>query len=88
MSPVPGPEQPYISPVRRDPDLGIVGPYIGSTTDKVQVFRSWGLLDNGKYYGENFTWSEVQKRGNWVHAIYSWITLNLMFIFLVATPLT
>ena len=64
MSPIPGPLQSratWISRlfgVRWVAQLGVLTTSLTSSTNTAIVQRSWGLLDNGNYYGPKFQYSE------------------------------
>src|ERR1700712_5487339 len=40
------------------PDLGILCDAPQSSIDAATVYRSWGLFEEGKYYGPNFRFAE------------------------------
>ncbi|KAA8908864.1 Saccharopine dehydrogenase-domain-containing protein [Sphaerosporella brunnea] len=79
LSPVKGPEQPFRKPIIKDEDLGMLTSWVNNTGDRSIVFRSWGLIDGGEYYGENFTWKEYLRCSNYVMAII-WFCLMKMAI--------
>ncbi|CCX05117.1 hypothetical protein FPQ18DRAFT_263131 [Pyronema domesticum] len=88
LSPVkPGPEQPFRSPVIRDEHLGILTSWVNNTGDRSIVFRSWGLMDEGNYYGKDFTWKEYQRVSNWVSAIIWFIIMKVIIIVPLFAPL-
>jgi hypothetical protein len=88
LSPVkPGPEQPFRSPVIRDEHLGILTSWVNNTGDRSIVFRSWGLMDEGNYYGKDFTWKEYQRVSNWVSAIIWFIIMKVIVIVPLFAPL-
>ena len=65
MSPIPGPRpQPITSlssklfGVRWVPNLGILTTAIAGSANRAIVQRSWGLLDDGNFYGSNFQYHE------------------------------
>jgi hypothetical protein len=74
LSPVKGPEQPFRKPIQKNEDLGMLTSWINNTGDRSIVFRSWGLIDGGEYYGKNFTWKEYLRVSNYVMAlVWFWI---------------
>ena len=65
MSPIPGPSSPgrrtwtsRLFGVRWVPQLGVLTTSLTASTNTAIVQRSWGLLENGEYYGPNFAYSE------------------------------
>ena len=64
LSPIPGPPQSKRSwitrlfGVCRVPDLGTLTTSVMGATNRAIVQRSWGILDDGNYYGPNFQYSE------------------------------
>jgi hypothetical protein len=74
LSPVKGPEQSFRYPIRKDEDLGVLTSWVNNTGDRGVVFRSWGLINGGKYYGENFTWKEYMRVSNYFIA-FAWFCL-------------
>jgi hypothetical protein len=86
LSPVKGIEQPFRRPVRKDKDLGILTSYLNNVPDRAIIFRSWGLMDGGKYYGKNFTWKEYMTVSNYVSAIFWVIVLNTAVILYLFWP--
>ncbi|KAF8248242.1 hypothetical protein K440DRAFT_583674 [Wilcoxina mikolae CBS 423.85] len=87
LSPVKGPEQPFRYPICRDADLGILTSWIGSTGDRSIVFRSWGLIEEGKFYGEKFSWKEYRRVSNYVSAFSLFILMNIAIIVPLISPL-
>lgn len=87
LSPVkPAPEQPFEWPVHKDEDFGVVCGHFSQVPDRAQVFRSWGLMEGGRWYGENLVWTEVMKRKGWVHAWISWVSVTVFFAAMVIGP--
>ncbi|KAI5776650.1 hypothetical protein EDC01DRAFT_624956 [Geopyxis carbonaria] len=86
LSPVKGIDQPTQYPMRRDPDLGILTSWANDTADRSQVFRSWGLIDGGAFYGRNFVWKEYMRVSNWISAVFWMIVLNLGVVLLILGP--
>lgn len=80
ISPIKGPEQPFRSPIIRDPDLGILTTWASAIGDRTIIFRSWGLMEGGKYYGEDFTWNEYMRVRNYFSAVFFFIVFNLAMI--------
>ena len=73
LSPVPSPPSPAPLPGNllskllgyvTVPDLGILTDSPQATLDTVIVHRTWGLLDNGAYYGPHFRFSEWMRARN------------------------
>lgn len=71
LSPIPGskPEKSssWVSKIfgfRSVPKLGIVTTSMFASTNESIVQRSWGLQDNGKFYGSKFSYTEYQKADN------------------------
>ncbi|KAF8539824.1 Saccharopine dehydrogenase-domain-containing protein [Trichophaea hybrida] len=87
LSPVKGPKQPFRYPICRDVDLGILTSWIGSTGDRSIVYRSWGLIEGGKFYGENFSWKEYRRVSNYVSAFSLLIIMNIAIIIPLLSPL-
>lgn len=82
MSPIPGPSAQirtsWISRlfgVRWVPQLGVLTTSLFGPTDTAIVQRSWGLLDNGEYYGPNFQYSE------YLTAYNAFVAVTLHFAF-------
>lgn len=66
LSPVKG--QQYLSDdsnafgIRHDPVLGYLSPSsLSNLQNRAVVHRTWGLLDGGNYYGQNFRYSEYNR---------------------------
>jgi len=87
LSPVKGPEQPFRYPIRKDEDLGILTSWINNTGDRSVVFRSWGLLDDGKYYGQQFTWKEYMRVSSYVTAFIWMVLLKIAILIPLIIPL-
>ena len=71
LSPINGPksEKPSswitkIFGVRSVPKLGIVTTSMLAASNESIVQRSWGLQDNGKFYGSNFSYAEYETTSN------------------------
>ena len=71
LSPVPGPKRSRGSSlltrllgVRFDTDLGTLTSFIAASGNTAIVQRTWGLLDNGRYYGPKFHYSEYMQVRN------------------------
>jgi short subunit dehydrogenase-like uncharacterized protein len=86
LSPIPGPthEKPEslyhkVFGVREVPDLGILSTSLSNTNELI-VQRTWGLLDDGKYYGGKFTFHEYQWVGSKLagFAVHLAITFGLL----------
>ena len=65
MSPIPGPKPTdptslatRLFGVRRVPGLGVLTTSIAGPTNTAIVQRSWGLFDEGRYYGSKFQYKE------------------------------
>ncbi|MCJ1438619.1 hypothetical protein MMC27_008009 [Xylographa pallens] len=64
LSPIPGhkdelvPLLTRLSGVRYEPDLGTLTTGLAAGVNTSLVQRSWGLLDRGNYYGQNFHYKE------------------------------
>ncbi|KAF2225126.1 Saccharopine dehydrogenase-domain-containing protein [Elsinoe ampelina] len=43
-----------VTGVRSVPDLGTLTTSLQGAVDRTQVYRTWGLLDSGKFYGSSF----------------------------------
>jgi len=87
LSPIQGPEQPFRYPICKDEDLGILTSWINCTGDRSVVFRSWGLIDDGEFYGENFTWKEYRRVSNYASAFFLFILMNIAIIVPLFSPL-
>lgn len=87
LSPVKGPEQPYRSPILRDENLGILTSWINNSGDRAIVFRSWGLFDGGKFYGESFSWKEYKRVSTYVSAIIVFALMNIIILVPLFAPL-
>lgn len=84
LSPVSGPEvQPNeslfskITGVRTTPHLGTLTSSISASVNKAVVERSWGLLENGKLYGPNFSYAEYMR----VKGFVTGVLLHYAFVF-------
>lgn len=87
LSPVkPGPEQPWVWPIKYHKELGILTSWLNHMTDRSQIFRSWGLIDGGKYYGPNFVWKEYSRASNIVTAVIMAVLTNLLTFVLIMGP--
>ena len=86
ISPVKGPEQPSRKSVYRDEDLGVLTSWFNNIGDRSTVFRTWGLMDGGKYYGPRFSWSEYMRVSGWISAIFFYIVLKLFAILPIFPP--
>lgn len=94
FSPIPGPKSQKsasllsrIFGVRSVPDLGLLSTAIASNADEAIVQRSWGLLDGGKLYGPNFTFSEYRRVQNWASGAAAHFLITFSSLILAFPPL-
>jgi len=87
LSPVKGPEQPFHYPIRNDEDLGLLTSWINNAGDRSVVFRSWGLLDDGEYYGQHFTWKEYMRVTSYVMAFIWMLLMKVAIVIPLIAPL-
>jgi hypothetical protein len=87
LSPVkPGPEQPWAWPIKFHKDLGILTSWLNFMTDRSQIFRTWGLIEGGDYYGPNFVWNEYQRVNNIISAFFYVFLFNIIKFIFVLEP--
>ena len=93
-SPVPGPKtQSTESSVRKlfgvrsVPGLGTLTTSISAASNIAVVQRSWGLLDGGKLYGNQFQYHEYMRVRNSVFGIFAHFTLTFAGLALIFPPI-
>lgn len=86
LSPVKGYDIPFSFPIYRDPDLGLLTKNIQASHDQKIVMRSWGLLEGGRYYGENFMFKEYSRTSNMLTAIWIYLLMSAMQLLPYITP--
>ncbi|KAL9097541.1 MAG: hypothetical protein Q9165_000437 [Trypethelium subeluteriae] len=55
--------------IRSVPELGTLTTSINGASDRTIVYRSWGLIGSGSFYGPNFRFSPYVRANNFVRAI-------------------
>ncbi|KAF2232637.1 hypothetical protein EV356DRAFT_534367 [Viridothelium virens] len=55
--------------IRSVSELGTLTTSINGASDRTIVYRSWGLIGSGSFYGPNFRFSPYVRAGNFVRAI-------------------
>ena len=55
--------------IRSVPELGTLTSSVNGGTDRTIVYRSWGLIDAGSFYGPNFRFSPYANANNFMQAI-------------------
>lgn len=93
LSPITGPkpEKPrsWVTKVfgfRSVPMLGIVTTSLFASCNESIVRRSWGLQDNGKFYGSKFSYAEYEKSDNRATAIVAHFSALLLLLALATKP--
>lgn len=93
LSPIPGPpsEKPVslytkISGVRTVPGLGILTSSLAAKPNEAIVQRSWGLLDDGKLYGNKFTFREYKRVNSKLIGFITHLALALAMLALSIRP--
>lgn len=82
LSPVPNPQAKHqkeslwsmITGLRTVPELGLQTSFMGATTDRAIVHRTWGLFQQvpsrkDEFYGPQFRYSQHMKTRNWLTGI-------------------
>ena len=93
MSPIPGPSSQTkkswvtrLFGVRWVPQLGVLTTSLLGSANTAIVQRSWGLLDNGNYYGPNFQYSEYRTANNAFFAVTFHFAFALSLFALTLRP--
>ena len=73
--------------VRVVPDLGLVSSALAAKPNEAIVQRSWGLLDDGKFYGSKFTFHEYQRAGSKLSGFASNLAFNFGLLAITLSPL-
>ena len=68
------------------PDLGIMTKSIAANCDRAIVQRSWGLIEEGKLYGENFDFSEHMHVKSWALGYAISVALAFGMVALAISP--
>ena len=94
MSPIPGPKplaprslSSKLSGVQTVPDLGTLTTGLASGVNSATVQRSWGLQDQGNFYGRRFQYHEYMTVRNAFTGIVVHVALTLGIIALTFPPL-
>lgn len=101
LSPVPNPRAQSqrqslwttLTGLRTVPNLGLLTTFVGGSTDRAIVERTWGLFSQtpskqDEFYGPNFCFSEHLKARNWLYGILIHWALGLSgFLFATLPPL-
>lgn len=87
----PKPEKPRswftkIFGLRSVPKLGIVTTSLFANANESIVQRSWGLQDNGKFYGSNFSYAEYQTIDNRVTGVVAHLYARFVPLALTIKP--
>lgn len=72
--------------VYTDPDFGVLIPSPICNANKAIVQRSWGLLDNGEFYGLGFTFEEYQRVRNQAVGIMTYFAFIFGMLALTVSP--
>lgn len=93
LCPIPGPTSDKsvtlyskIFGVRVVPNLGTLSTALAAKANEAIVQRSWGLLDNGKFYGSKFTFNEYQRAGSKLSGFASHLVLAFGLLLLTLSP--
>lgn len=93
LSPISGPKSKKPASLFRkvfgvytDIDFGVLVPSPICDANKAIVQRSWGLLDNGKFYGLDFTFEEYQRVRNQAVGIMTYFAFILGMLALTVSP--
>ena len=93
LSPIPGPQSERskswvtkIFGLRSVPKLGIVTTSLFAKGNESIVQRSWGLQDNGKFYGSKFSYAEYQPTGNRATGVATHFFTLFFLLALAAKP--
>ena len=73
--------------VRKVPELGTLTTGVTGSTNAAIVQRTWSLMDNGDFYGQNFRYDELMRVSSVVAGAAIHITLAVLPIFLLISPL-
>ena len=94
MSPVPHSESAKATPwieklsgTRSVPDLGTLATSYMATPNTAIVQRSWGLFDQGNFYGQNFQYNEFMRVRNMLIGVASHLVITLGGILLCLSPI-
>ena len=93
MSPIPGPTSTNSTPlttrlfgVRRVSGLGVLTTSIMGATNAAIVQRSWGLLDQGRYYGPKFQYREYMTVRSALVGVFVHFALAISLMALLLRP--
>ena len=94
LSPVPGPQSERskswvtkIFGLRSVPKLGFVTTSLFAKGNESIVQRSWGLQDNGRFYGRKFSYAEYQPTGNRATGVATHFFILFFLLALAAKPI-
>jgi hypothetical protein len=68
------------------PDLGILCDAPQNSIDAAIVYRSWGLFDEGKYYGPNFRFAEYIRAKSALMAVFQYYSMLFGGFLLLSAP--
>lgn len=93
LSPITGPKtekaKSWVTKIfglRSVPKLGLVTTSLVAGSNESIVQRSWGLQDNGKFYGSKFTYAEYQKTNNRATGIASHLFVLMLLVAIAIKP--
>lgn len=93
LSPIPGPKPPKSASlftklfgVLKVPGLGTLTTSLAASTNAAIVQRSWGLIDDGKYYGPRFQYREYMTVRNTLVGVFAHFALAVGAITLAIRP--
>ena len=72
--------------VRTVKDLGVLTTSLQGPIDAAQVYRSWGLMDGGKYYGEKFRFRPYASVRNMFTGVLVHLAIAFSSILLLLPP--
>lgn len=72
--------------IRTDPDLGILTDSIQGPTDAPIVYRTWSLIDGGKFYGPKFQLSAYMKTKSKIWGFVIHLALTFGVVALIFPP--
>ena len=73
--------------VRKIPELGTLTSAVAGTSNTLIVQRTWALMDNGDFYGQNFSYQELMRVSSAIKGVVVHLAINIMPIFLLISPL-
>jgi len=83
--PSPAPLERFLG-VRTVRDLGVLTTNLQGPVDATQVYRTWGLLDGGKYYGDKFRFRPYTTVRNMLTGVFVHLAIAFGTLLLLVPP--